>query len=220
MKQVSNPTNTAHHEKPVSDSQPRIGKWTEIGEVKITQTLFGKVKVQVVTEQNDRLRNWIIALILLLVLGVASWQAWQAWQQPEATVNAESTNPDSMSEAEKQPSSQPGKMTPAPTRNKIDSRPRAALPPETAAAPGDPKATAQQAQSLRTSAQQDAANTDKRTNLGQPAVQPDDAPHTATIMSGTSPAATPSVVPPEKPITPNTSPAGNIQPQVPPDTKP
>ncbi len=219
MNQASNPSNATSHKEPISDTPPRIGKWTEIGEVKITQTRFGKVKVQVVTEENNRFRNSIMLLILLLAFAVAAWQAWQAWQQPEATVNAESTNPDSISEAEKQPSSQPGKMTPAPTRNQIDSRPRAALLPETAAAPGDPKATAQQAQSLRTSSQ-DAANTAKRTSLGQPAVPPDNAPHAATIMPGTSPVATPPVVPPENPITPSPSPAGIIQPQVPPDTKP
>lgn len=218
MKKKSQPTNTTNHELPVSDTQPRIGKWTEIGEVKITQTRFGKVKVQVITEQNDHHRNWIIALVLLLVLGVASWQAWQAWQQPEVTSNTESAIPNSINEAEKQPSTQPGKMTPAPMWNQTDSRPRPALLPEKASAPGDPKASVQQAQSLRTP-EQDAANTANRTSLGQPAVKPDNAPHTATIVPGTSPVATPAVVPPEKPITPSTSPAGIVQPQVQPDTK-
>lgn len=218
MKQVSNPSNTANHEKPVSDTQPRIGKWTEIGDVKIIQTRFGKVKVQVVTTQNDHLRNWIFALILLLALGVASWQAWQSWQQPEDSVNAESTNPETSNGTEKQPLSQAGMNTRAPVRSQADSRPEIAVSPATAAVVANPKVIAQQVQSLGVP-EQGPANPAKQTSPGQPAIQPATAPPSVKVMPDIAPVAVPAVVP-EKPISTSPAPAGNIQQHVSAEAKP
>lgn len=219
MKQASNPINTTSHKEPASDTQPRIGKWTEIGEVKITQSMFGKVKVQVVTEQNDHLRNWIIIVVLLFAFSVAAWQAWQAWQQPEVISNAESKSPDDFIEKEKLPASQPEKITTAPGSGQRDSKPISPFISGNTVAVTGQKTTSQQTQSSKATVQ-DTAVSAQQTVDAQHAAQPATEPIPAKVMPNISPVANPSAVPPEKSITASPTPAGNIQPHATPDTKP
>ncbi|MEK7811644.1 MAG: hypothetical protein AAB278_07500, partial [Pseudomonadota bacterium] len=109
--------------------------------------------------------------------------------------------------------------TPAPSRNYADSRPGVSFPPETAAAVAKPKATSQQTQSLDASAQ-NRVNPAKLTRQNPPAVQPANTPTSVNVTPDISPVALPAVVPPAKPISTSPAPAGNIQTQVPAETKP
>ncbi len=219
MNPASNPSNATSHKEPISDTPPRIGKWTEIGEVKITQTRFGKVKVQVVTEENNRLRNSIMLLILLLAFAVAAWQAWQVWHQPEGTSNTEITDAGMNNEAEKQSLSKSGTNPRAPGHEQQDYKPVIPLTSGNTIAVTNQKSTSQQTQSLK-AADQNAAVSSKQAVDVQPAAQPATEPIPAKVMPSISPVANPSAVPPEKSFTASPTPAGNIQPHVTPDTKP
>lgn len=62
-------------------AQPKASMRSDIGEAKITRTIFGGAKVRVIREQDRILRNWLLALLVLTVLAAAAWQGWSAWQQ-------------------------------------------------------------------------------------------------------------------------------------------
>ncbi len=62
-----------------SSAQARM--WSDIGEAKITRTIFGRAKVRVIREKDKVIRTWLIAALVVTVLGVAAWQGWVALQQ-------------------------------------------------------------------------------------------------------------------------------------------
>lgn len=63
----------------ISSAQARI--WSDIGEAKITRTIFGRAKVRVIREKDKVLRVWLIAALAVTALAIAAWQGWVALQQ-------------------------------------------------------------------------------------------------------------------------------------------
>ncbi len=61
-----------------TNRKPGADRWTEIGEVKITHTIFGKAKVSVTREQDKKRRKWLLAVVVFTVtaLVAAVWQGW------------------------------------------------------------------------------------------------------------------------------------------------
>ncbi len=57
-------------------AQARVGK--DIGEAKITHTIFGKARVRIIREQDKKRRAWLLSLLALAALAAAAWQGWIA----------------------------------------------------------------------------------------------------------------------------------------------
>lgn len=67
----------------VSDTPPRAGVWTDIGEAEVSNTLFGTATVRI-HRRRDALRSaylWTLAMLLLVV--VAVWTVRDMARQPE-----------------------------------------------------------------------------------------------------------------------------------------
>jgi hypothetical protein len=56
---------------------------SDIGEAKITRTIFGKAKIRVIREKDKILRAWLLAALAAVAIVVAAWQGWIALQQSE-----------------------------------------------------------------------------------------------------------------------------------------
>lgn len=57
--------------------------WSDIGEAKITRTIFGKAKIRVIREKDKIIRAWLLAALAAIAIAVAAWQGWIALQQSE-----------------------------------------------------------------------------------------------------------------------------------------
>lgn len=66
-----------------SKTQPVSGMWSDIGEAKVTRTLFGGTKVRVIRAQDKKRRAWLLTVLALMLLAVAAWQVWIALQHSE-----------------------------------------------------------------------------------------------------------------------------------------
>jgi hypothetical protein len=58
----------------------QAGSWSDIGEAKITRTIFGRTKVRVIRKQDKILRAWVLGALAMTVIAVAAWQGWVALQ--------------------------------------------------------------------------------------------------------------------------------------------
>ena len=58
----------------------QAGSWSDIGEAKITRTIFGRTKVRVIRKQDKILRAWLLGALAMTVIAVAAWQGWVALQ--------------------------------------------------------------------------------------------------------------------------------------------
>ncbi|HTN94975.1 MAG TPA: hypothetical protein VMJ33_10365 [Gallionella sp.] len=63
----------------ISSAQARM--WSDIGEAKITRTIFGRAKVRVIREKDKVMRRWLLAVLAVTVLAIAAWQGWVVLQQ-------------------------------------------------------------------------------------------------------------------------------------------
>lgn len=52
--------------------------WSDIGEAKITHTIFGKPRVRVIREKDKILRAWLLGALAVIVIAAAAWQGWVA----------------------------------------------------------------------------------------------------------------------------------------------
>ena len=59
----------------------RPGMWSDIGEAKITHSIFGGARVRVIRERDKVVRAWLLAVLAAIVLAVAAWQGWILLQQ-------------------------------------------------------------------------------------------------------------------------------------------
>jgi len=66
-----------------TSSQSSVGRWTNIGEAKITHTIFGKAKVRIICEQDKIRRARLLAALAVAVIAVAAWQLWMVANQAE-----------------------------------------------------------------------------------------------------------------------------------------
>ena len=62
-------------------SQPKVSKRLDIGEVKITNTIFGKAKVEVVCARQKQRRTWLMFALAMVASAAAAWQGWVIYQQ-------------------------------------------------------------------------------------------------------------------------------------------
>jgi hypothetical protein len=69
-----------------SNKQTGLDILTDIGEAKITRTIFGRAKVRVVRERDKKLRAWLLSVLAVMALSAAAWQGWVALQRSELLV--------------------------------------------------------------------------------------------------------------------------------------
>jgi hypothetical protein len=67
----------------VTNAQSRVDMRKDIGEVKITHTIFGRAKVRVIHERDKKIRAWLLTVLAVTALAAAAWQGWIALQQSE-----------------------------------------------------------------------------------------------------------------------------------------
>ena len=87
--------------------------WSDIGEAKITHTIFGRARVRVIREKDKIIRTWLLAALAAIALGVAAWQGWIALQQSKLLA---ATPPLSERISVSAPVFHPETFTPAATR--------------------------------------------------------------------------------------------------------
>ncbi|MEO6975347.1 MAG: hypothetical protein ABI144_05640 [Gallionella sp.] len=63
--------------------QPKVVIVTDLGEAKITRTIFGRARIRVVREQDKKRRAWLLAILLVTVTAVAVRQGWIIFQTQE-----------------------------------------------------------------------------------------------------------------------------------------
>jgi hypothetical protein len=66
-----------------SDSQPKTVKVSDIGEAKVTRTLFGRARVRVIRAQDRKRRTWLLTVLLVIAAAAAAWQGWVIVQRVE-----------------------------------------------------------------------------------------------------------------------------------------
>ena len=64
-----------------TNTQPRVSIMSDIGEAKITHTIFGGAKVRVIREQDRKLRAWLLAVLVVTVVAASAWQGWIIFQR-------------------------------------------------------------------------------------------------------------------------------------------
>lgn len=78
--------------------------FTHIGEVKITQTMFGKVKIEVVGQPDNQSRSWLLPVVSVIVIAAVAWFGWVAMHNTEtlpSPVTLQTENSSTPSEAVK-----------------------------------------------------------------------------------------------------------------------
>jgi hypothetical protein len=71
------------HQLLATDAQQRVGMWTDIGEAKITRSIFGRAKVRVIRERDKKRRAWLLTALAVMAVAAAAWQGWIALQKSE-----------------------------------------------------------------------------------------------------------------------------------------
>jgi hypothetical protein len=69
-----------------SNKQTGLDMLTDIGEAKITRTIFGRAKVRVVRERDKKRRALLLSVLAVMALSAAAWQGWVALQRSELLV--------------------------------------------------------------------------------------------------------------------------------------
>ena len=96
-------------------AQQKPGLWMDIGEAKITRTIFGRPRIRVSCERDKRRRAWILTALVVTLIAVAAWQGWAALQQ---MLNAPPPLPLSARIRVSPPVFEPEDFTPAAKRQK------------------------------------------------------------------------------------------------------
>ena len=69
-----------------TNAQPRVVRLMDIGEAKITRTIFGRTRVRVTRERDKKRRTWLLAALAVMALAAAAWQGWIEFQQMQSAV--------------------------------------------------------------------------------------------------------------------------------------
>jgi hypothetical protein len=64
-----------------SEAHPKPGIWMDIGEAKITRTIFGRPRVRVICERDRKRRARMLWALAVILAGAAAWQGWIALQR-------------------------------------------------------------------------------------------------------------------------------------------
>ena len=68
------------------NAQPRVNKWSDLGEARITRTFLGTAKIRVIREQDRKRRTWLLAALAAIAIPAAVWQGWIAYQKTQIVV--------------------------------------------------------------------------------------------------------------------------------------
>jgi hypothetical protein len=63
--------------------QPKANIVSDIGEAKVTRTIFGRAKVRVIRGQDRKRRTWLLTLLVVIAFAAAAWQGWVIFQRVE-----------------------------------------------------------------------------------------------------------------------------------------
>lgn len=111
------------------DAQLGMGRWTEIGEAEVIQTIFGKAKVRIIRKHDQtRRRAWLLTALAVTTIGTAAWQSWLASQHVEPQQTADIPLPVSAKVQVSEPALQPETVAPPAATPSVESTP-AMLPP-------------------------------------------------------------------------------------------
>ncbi len=64
-----------------TSSPCRVRNMSDVGEAKITHTIFGRVRVRVIREQDRKRRAWLLAALVATAIAAAGWKGWIISQQ-------------------------------------------------------------------------------------------------------------------------------------------
>lgn len=62
-------------------AQQKPGLWMDIGEVKISRTLFGRPRIHVICERDKKRRARMLTALVAILIAIAAWRGWIALQQ-------------------------------------------------------------------------------------------------------------------------------------------
>lgn len=54
---------------------------SDIGEAKVSRTIFGRAKVKVIRGQDRKRRAWLLTMLLLIAVTAAAWEGWVIFQR-------------------------------------------------------------------------------------------------------------------------------------------
>ncbi len=111
-------------QKLATNAQPRVGMWTDIGEAKITHTIFGRAKVRVIRKQDKKRRSWLLIGLAVISTAAAVWQGWSVSQQTEPLAAPPLSATVRVSTPIFQPEYIPPTATPPSVKSKPDSPPQ------------------------------------------------------------------------------------------------
>ena len=63
------------------EAQPKAGIWMDIGEARVTRTIFGRPRIRVVCERDKKRRAWMLGGLAVILICAAGWQGWVALQR-------------------------------------------------------------------------------------------------------------------------------------------
>ena len=150
-------------------AKPGVRISTDIGKAKITHTIFGRARVRIIRERDNKRRAWLFGTLVVIAIVAAAWQGWVIFQQAGShpaslplsariRVSAPTTQPENIPPAATPPSVTNKPLTPLQTEiNKLMTSQKNALqPPPGLNAPGQMAAKPVTAQPLAASKPQAA----------------------------------------------------------------
>lgn len=67
----------------MSDTPPRAGRWTDIGDAEVSNTIFGTATVRIYRRQDALCRACFWTLLMLVLIVVTGWLVRDKARQPE-----------------------------------------------------------------------------------------------------------------------------------------
>lgn len=148
-------------------AKPAVSISTDIGKAKITHTIFGRARVRIIRERDNKRRAWLLGALVVIAIVAAGWQGWTVLQQSGShpaslplsariRISAPTTQPENIPRTATPPSVTSKPLTPLQAEiNKLMTSQKSALqPPPGLNAPGQMAAKPVTAQPLTASKQQ------------------------------------------------------------------
>lgn len=61
--------------------KPRPVRAMDIGEAKVTRTIFGRPRIRIICERDKKRRVWLLSVLAAILVSGAGWQGWVALQR-------------------------------------------------------------------------------------------------------------------------------------------